>query len=134
MINSEFKKYGISKDLDNYWTTYAMEDYFFKVIEGYCYYGIHYKRKIANKIIDESDFTVSKKAKLKEFLLDVEKYGLDVLLKNKKYNYCKIKNDISDLQTLNINPIPIANKLEYDELESLLNIARRVTREEYFKE
>ena len=133
MINGEFKKYGISKDLDNYWTTYAMEDYFFKVIEGYCYSGIHYKRKIANKIIAKSDYKNSMKTKLKQFLLDVETLGLHAMSKSKEYNTCKINNRIKYLEEIGINPIPLPKDFEYDKLDNLSTIARDVANEKYFK-
>lgn len=134
LIKGEFKKYGITRELDNYWNANAMEDYFFSIVDGFCYKGDYYKREIANTIIDNSNNTLSMKNKLKEFLFEVEKKGLEKVKKSKKYNSCSINTRIKKLTVLNINPIPIPSNFNYDKLENLPSLARKVAKEKYFVE
>lgn len=134
LIKGELKKYGVTRELDNYWNTNAMEDYFFSIVDGFCYKGDYYKRKISNTIIDNSNNTPSMKNKLKEFLLEVEKNGLEKVKKSKKYNPCSINTRIQKLTALNINPIPIPSNFNYDKLENLPSLARKVAEEKYVVE
>ncbi len=132
LVKGELKKYGITRELDNYWNENAMENYFFDIINGFCYKGDYYKRKIANKIIDESNYTNYSKTKLKEFLLDLENKGFEGIKKMKKYNHCKINNRIEKLTALNINPITIPVNFNYDKLENLPELIRNTAKENCF--
>ena len=134
LVKSELKKYGIIRELDNYWNKNAIEDYFFSIIDGFCYKGDYYKRKIANAIIDNSNNTPSMKDKLKRFLLEVEKKGIEKVKKSKKYNPCSINTRIKKLNALNINPIPIPSNFNYDKLENLPTLIRKMAEEIYFVE
>lgn len=130
LVKVELKRYGLTRELDNYWDINSMEDYFFNIVEGYCYTGYHYKRKIANKIIDNSSYTKSMKEKLKQFLLEVENCGLEGV--RNKYNHCKISTRIQKLALLNINPIPLPDTSKYEKLEGLTSLSREVARKHYF--
>lgn len=132
LVKGELKKYGIARELSNYWNINAMENYFFSIVDGFCYTGDYYKRKLANRIIDNSNNTPSMKNKLKEFLLEVERKGLEKVKSSKKYNTCSINTRIKKLNELNINPIPIPANFNYDKLENLPTLTRKIAEEKYF--
>ena len=136
LIKREYNKYGIDRALDNYWSEQAMQEYYFDVLSDYFYKGDYYTRKLAYKIINESDNTSQTKVKLKLFLRDVENNTLAGLISDKKYSSQVIRNRIEKLDKLKINPIPIpkflAKSWEISELENLLTRARRIADENYF--
>lgn len=132
LLKSEFDDYGISKELNNYWSITAMEDYYWSIIDGYCYIGNHYKFKYANMIIKNSKLKENMKRKLEMFLLDIEKYGLEQIKNMSNYNYCKINNYIKRLKDLNINPIPLPKNCEFDQLDGLSEMTRKIANEKYF--
>lgn len=136
LIKSEYNKYGIDRELDNYWSKQAMEDYYFNVLSDYFYEGDYYTRKLAYKIINESNNASQTKVKLKSFLKDVENNRLAGLISDKKYSPQVIRNRIKKLNELSINPIPIPKLLvesrKIEHLENLLTRARRIADENYF--
>lgn len=136
LVKSELEKYGIIRELSNYWSEQAMEEYYFDFLSDYFYEGDYYTRDFADKIIDKSDNTEMSKEKLKKFLEDVENNTLAGLISNRKYSPQVIRNRIKKLNKLKINPIPIprliveSRKIEH--LENLLTRARRIANENYF--
>ena len=131
-IKNEYDKYGIDKDLDNYWNIQAMNEYYFNFLYDYLYEGNYYKRKTARQIINNSSYTISMKDKLKKFLKDIEKSKLYTLIAGRKYSNGAINNYIEKLNHLSINPIPIPEDSEYDKLDNLLNLAREKAKTTYF--
>lgn len=132
LLKSEFNEFGILKELDNYWSIAAMEKYYFSIIDGYCYNGNHYKVKYAHKIIENSNLKENMKRKLKLFLLDIEKYGLEQVKNMANYNHCKISNYIKRLEMLDINPIPLFKNCKFEQLEGLTAMSRKIANEKYF--
>lgn len=133
LVKSELEKYGTTRELINYWTKQAMEEYYFDVLSDYFYEGDYYTRDLAYKIINESNHTEKNKNKLKIFLREVEKNGLASLIADKKYNPIVIENRIQKLNELSINPIPIPRFIVgSNHLENLLTRARRIANENYF--
>lgn len=136
LIKREYNKYGIDRALDNYWSEQAMQEYYFDVLSDYFYEGDYYTRKLAYKIINESDNTRRTKVKLKSFLRDVEHNTLAGLISDKKYSPQVIRNRIEKLNELSINPIPIPKLLvesrKIEHLENLLTRARRIADQNYF--
>lgn len=132
LVKSELNKFGVAKELDNYWSINAMQEHYFNIIERYCYMGDYYKREISNTIIDNSEFNNNMKVKLKQFLLDVETHGLEKIRNSTNYNTCKINNRIQQLNLLNINPIPLPQNFKDDKLEGLLHLVKKISSEKYF--
>lgn len=132
-IKSEFDKYGIDKDINNYWSETAMQEYYFDFLKDFLYIGNYYNKILAYKIINESDNKIKQKSKLKKFLRDVERGKMDYIFHSKEYGYTKVKNYIEKLETLGINPIPILDIYNYDKLESLYTLAIKTAKEKYFK-
>ena len=135
-LKSKFKKEGITKDLDNYWSESAMTDYYFKFLHNFFNEGDYYKLYEGKRLIDKSDNTTKMKHKLIKFREDIILFTLDNLLKpkfckeankfnrgrkiimdygcakiikriNLKYSYAKIKNYIERLDEIGVNPISI---------------------------
>lgn len=135
-FKSKLEKEGIIRELDNYWSEQAMQEYYFDVLSDYFYEGDYYTRDKAYKIINESDNTRRTKIKLKKFLRDIEFNKLAGLISDKKYSTQLVRNRIEKLNELSINPIPIPKLLvgsrHIEHLENLLTRARRIADEIYF--
>lgn len=132
-IKSEFDKYGIDKDIDNYWTKEAMGEYYFDFLKNYLYIGDYLKKQIAYEKINKSDNKPKQISNLKKFLRDVEQGTMYDIFNCKEYGNTKINNYIKKLENLNINPIPISDIYFYDELPSLYTLAKKTAEEKYFK-
>lgn len=151
-IKSNFKKEGITKDLDNYWSKSAMIEYYFDFLQDYYNRGDYYKLDEGTNIIKKSkDNTVKMRNKLIKFRENIITYTLDNLLKpkfckevnklNKKkvlnYSYTKIKNYTERLDEIGVNPISIIDynggRTDRSSLPNLLKLLRGIAEEKYFK-
>ena len=144
LLKSEHDKYGIPKELEEYWTKSSMEDYFFKLLRGYLYEGDYQTIERARSIIDNSDYKPNMKHKLKKFVKHVGSYYLSNLMDPKfckemklHYSYGTINNYIKKLNKINVNPIPIqqlqGGTIDKETLPNLLKLARTVAEDKYFK-
>lgn len=131
----EQDQFGITRELDNYWSKEAMEEYYFKFLEGFFGIGPHRRLADAKLLIDNSDYSDNYKMKLKKFLDDI---SLEIdhreLSKNKKYYSSTIKKYKQMLADISVNTLCISkinNKI--DVLSNLLDLARDVAERKYFK-
>ena len=60
------------------------------------------------------------------------RYGIDGMIKKKKYCYDTVRKYIKILNELKINPITIPNELKDDHLFNLLKLAKTTSKEKYF--
>ena len=106
------KKYGITRDLINYWDISMWKSLLVDELQGYMLLGTHYKIEIAYKLIDDSEYTDSMKKRLKKFLNDTKKY--DGLTKTRNhYDRVTYKKYIKLLQTLRYSSIGVTTKLSF---------------------
>ena len=131
-IKREYRVNDIPKIIDYYWSKEAMELYFFDFLEPYLYEGDYYKRDVCKKIIDASNIKKLVKKRLNNFLLMESRYGIDGMIKKKKYCYDTVRKYIKILNELKINPITIPNELKDDHLFNLLKLAKTTSKEKYF--
>lgn len=74
-IVSNKKKYGISRDFENYLCEDMFQELYISILRDYMLIGAHhYKIKTAYKLINNSDYTAIIKKRLKKFLRDTQKY------------------------------------------------------------
>lgn len=130
-IKKEIKK-GVYNLLGVYWSKSAMIKYYFKLLKGFLYLGDYYKIKEINKQIQLSNYSKSYKLKLKKFVSEVDKYGIQGVINKKIYCVKTIKKYIQMLSNLKINPIPIPKESEYNYLNSLYNMAVEIAQNQYF--
>lgn len=144
LIKSEYDRYGIPKELEEYWTKSSMEDYFFTLLRGYLYEGDYQTIERARRIIDNSNYKSNMKHKLKKFVKHIGSCYLSNLMDPKfckemklHYSYGTINNYIEKLNAININPIPIQQlqgaTTDKETLLNLLKLARTVAEEKYYK-
>lgn len=129
----KLKKNGVLSEIDNYWNEEAMQKYYFNFLEPYLYTGNYYRRDVAKKIIDNLEIDSKLKKKLNKFLLMEKRYGIDGLVKKKKFCYSTVQKYISLLNQLNINPITIPEEYNYKELDNLLMKSKKKAEEVYLK-
>lgn len=132
-INNELKSFGILRCLDNYWNKDAMDFYFFEYIKPYFYEGDYYKKQISKQIINNSDYSRNMQDKLKKFILLIEVYGIDNIIKRKICCDSTYKSYVEKLNKLNVNPICIPKEWKYDKLTNLLKLAKEKAMYDYFK-
>lgn len=134
-IQNELKKYGVTAEIDSYWSQNSMQEYYFDFLEPFFGKGPHRRMKDAKKIIEESDYSETYKEKLKKFLDDISAEIDDrELIKSKKYSAPTIRRYKQMLSNLSINTIcvsRITDKIEI--LANLLDIAREIAETKYFK-
>lgn len=133
-IKKEYDKYGIDKNIDNYWSKDSMEEYYFKYLKDFFGIGQHYKLSIAKNIIDSSDYSNKYKEKLKRFLTEMTmEVDYRQLARNKLFSIETIKKYIEMLGNLNINTICLYEVYDgYDVIPNLLDIAKEVAEVKYF--
>ncbi|NJJ35108.1 hypothetical protein GSQ51_15915 [Clostridioides difficile] len=119
-LNYNKRKYGIEKDLKNYFNESLQVKYMLSNIRKVMYRGDYYTIGEATKIIDKSNIKEEDKKKLREFLVDISIKGvtgakeLEGYKKGKvKYTDYKFKKIVGMLGALNINPIVIPKCKEY---------------------
>ena len=83
-------------------------------------------------MINDSDYTLKTKSKLRKFLRDVEKETMSILLEENKYSVGKFQNRVDKLNELHINPIPIPQGYKYEKLDSLYNMLQEKAKRDYF--
>ena len=132
-INNNFKKYGIKKDIYNYWSKESMEEYYFKFLKDFFGEGKNYKIEKAEYIINSSNYSKVFKAKLKKFLRNLLENDEEILVKNKIYNINTIKRYERMLGSIGINTVLLPKMYQFDELKNILDIAREVADKKYFK-
>lgn len=132
LIKTEYDKYGIDKELSNYWSKESMQEYFFDFLYGYLYEGDYYKYTWSRKMIKDSTCTPKTKIKLRKFLRDVSKESLAGLIEKNKYPPNVIQNRIDKLNELNINPISIPEGYKYEKLDSLYKLLQAKAEQDYF--
>lgn len=134
-IKKEYEKYGIPKDLDYYWTQEAMEEYYFDFLSDFFGSGKHMKYFKAKELISKSDYSDTWKKKLKKFLKErmVQVDYKNIVKTKKTFNTYAEK-----LGALNINTLCMFEALEpffpeTDGIDNLLDLARNVANDKYFK-
>lgn len=130
-LNKEAKN-GIPKTLDEYWSKKSMEKYYFDVLKGYIYEGRYYKIGEIYKVIKKSNLEKDYKIKLKKFVKDVNKEGIYGIIETKLLCRRTIEKYIKMLVDLGINPVPIPNKSNFNELENLYYRAIEIAETRYF--
>ncbi len=129
-MKRELKRNGVSRELDNYWTKSAMEEYFFDFLKGFFYSCDYYRIDIAISKIKESLYSQSMQDKLIRFIKKVNKIGMTEV--KKCYSYSTAKSYIEKLEKIGLNPVTISEDKTYEKVENLLHRAKRVTEELYF--
>lgn len=110
-LNYLKNKYGISKELANYFDKSIYKKYFSMYALPFLFKGDYYKIYVAEKIINNSNINEKDKRLLREFLVDVSKYGisktrqLKVPIKNvnKEKDSDLINNDNEEHNNLRVN-------------------------------
>ena len=126
------KDYGSrEKIIDEYWNQKSMEEVYFKKLREYVYLGTHYKRRKANELIDNSNYSNNYKGKLKKFVFMINKYNITYVQKN-IYWRGTVKKYIEMLEQIGINPIVIPDDSKYEELPSLYKIAKGIAENKYY--
>lgn len=115
-LNYMKRTYRLDKRLENYLTVDFWGKYMTKNICPIFFKGDYYPISVSEKIIEKSSVREGDKTRLREFLCDVSKKGLD-RLKNlekdssgvikPKYSKYMIDKYTGMLEDLNINPIPL---------------------------
>lgn len=111
-LNYLKRKYGIAKELKNYFSMDIFKIYINKELLKFIFPGDHYKTYKAITVIKNSCLKDEEKKLLIDFLIDVSKYGITKtreLKCNKKLKYTeyKFKKALKLLQILDINPLLI---------------------------
>lgn len=130
-LNKEAKN-GIPKILDEYWSKKSMEKCYFDVLEGYIYGGRYYKIGKIYKVINNSDLEKNYKRKLKKFIRDVDKKGIYEIIETKLLCRTTTEKYIKMLVDLGVNPVPIPNESNFDELDNLYYKAIEIAETRYF--
>lgn len=130
-IKRELKRNGITRELENYWSISAMEEYFFEFLRGFFYNSNYYRLDVALDRIESSSYSKIMKHKLSLFIERVNKKGMTET--KKYYSYSTAKEYIEKLENIGLNPITIANDKTYTEMRNLLDRAKQEAEQTYFK-
>lgn len=130
-IKSELKKYGIARIIDNYWTKEAMQEYYFNLLRDFFHNCDYYRIDVAIQKIKRSDYKESMKNKLIAFITKINKNGMTKAKKD--YSAPTVKNYINKLEKIGLNPVTISIDKPYKKMENLLDRAKRIAEEIYFK-
>lgn len=134
-IKRELNKYGITDELENYWSIDGMQKNYFDFLVDFFGSGPHRRLKDAKKIIAKSDCFKTYKEKLKKFLEDISAEIDDrELVKSKKYSAPTVRRYKQMLSDLGINTLcvsRITNNIEA--LPNLLDLAKEKAERDYFK-
>lgn len=130
-IKRELKQYGVERTIDNYWTKEAMQEYYFDFLRGFFYNCDYYRIDVAIQKIKQSDYKESMKNKLIAFITKVNKNGMTETKKD--YSLPTVKSYIKMLERIGLNPVTISIDKPYKKMENLLNRAKRIAEEIYFK-
>lgn len=130
-IKRELEKYGVARTIDNYWTKEAMQEYYFNFLKDFFYNCDYYRIDVAIQKIKRSNYKESMKNRLIAFITIVNRSGMTETKKN--YSAPTIKNYISRLEKIGLNPITISIDKPYKKMENLLDRAKRIAEEIYFK-
>lgn len=134
-IVKEYKINGILRELDNYWTKNAMEEYYFKFLTVFFGIGKHMKYFKAKEIINHSDYSDIWKKKLKSFL---KKRMAQIDCKGIVKSRTTVNTYTQKLAELGVNTLCMFEAFEpffpnEDGLDNLLDLAKAVAKEKYFK-
>lgn len=122
-LNYNKRKYNIEKDLKCYFNESLQKKYMISNIQKIVYKGDYYNIREVDKLLKKSNLKEGDKEFLREFLIDVSKYGItgakQIIKDDKKYKYTpyKFKKAINFLEELNINPMLIPKNREYFHFE-----------------
>ena len=130
-LKYEEKEHYVERTIDTYWNEKAMIKYYFQFLERYFYEGNYCHLDIAKDKIQNSSNRKDTKEKLITFIKKIVDDGIDSL--KDSYCYNVIDRYTKKLNAIGVNLITIDDKYNYDNLENLLNIARRTAEEKYFK-
>lgn len=123
-LNYNKNRYNIQKTLENYFREDMKNNYMVKNIQKIVYKGDYYTIYHADNIIKNSQLKERDKILVRDFLIDVSKWGISgaksIKKKDKslKYTEFKYKKAIKLLEELNINPILIPKNLKAPNGES----------------
>ena len=127
----KYEEKYVERTIDTYWSKESMKKYYFQFLEKYFYEGNYYHLDTGFSLIQNSNGRKDTKANLTSFMEQIINYGIDSLKDNYCYNV--IDRYTKKLNAIGLNPIIIDDDYNYDNLENLLNIARRTAEEKYFK-
>ncbi len=127
----EFKKYGITRELVNYWSKDGMQMYYFDFLQDFFYSGDYYRIDIAIEKIENSLYTKSMQKKLILFIKRVNEIGMTET--KKFYSYSTFKNYIKKLGEIGLNPVTLRLDGNFLSMENLLSRAKRVAEKIYFR-
>ena len=123
-LNYIKRQYGSTKSLINYLRDDVWKSYMSKHLCPFFFAGNFYKINIATDIIDKSDVKEMDKTKLREFLCDVSKCGLEGIKKlekdggkkgnEPKYTKYLVNKYLKLLKQLEINPLLIPKNMKIE--------------------
>lgn len=125
------RKKEVPRDIKNYFTKEAMEEYYFKFLRPYFYQYDYIKISNAIDIIRKSSYTQTIKLNLIKFLKVVDMVGMT---NTKKYFcYNAVTKYLDLLNKLELNPICLSDSSKFDRITNLLDQAKEVAQKNYFK-
>lgn len=132
-IKRELKKEKekVERTLDNYWNECAMKKYYFDFLRGFFYYGDYYRIDVAIEMIKNSSYSINMQDKLIKFITKINENGITETKKD--YSSETFRNYIKRLKNIGLNPITISINKDYTKMENLLDRAKRIATEIYFK-
>ncbi|RKQ16447.1 hypothetical protein [Ureibacillus endophyticus] len=112
MKRNDGKGKNRAKKLSEYFKEELYREYMINHVTPIIRKGDYYKITKAEKILDESNFSRKKKEKLRSFLVDISKNGID---SPKKYlSKPTFRRYLQDLESLGINPVLIPkNRVDF---------------------
>lgn len=128
-INSEYKKYRITKDLLNYWNQASYDEYL-KVYEDILYTQDYYRIDVAlRKIKEVKRMRPSTKKRICRLLVLINEFGETKGRKefSKEYSQSSFYRDMAKLKKLGINPITFGNMKRdtFQDIECLKNFLKK---------
>ena len=128
-INSEYKKYRVTKDLLNYWNQASYDEYL-KVYEDVLYTQDYYRIDVAlSKIKETRKMRPTTKKRICRLLELINEFGETKARKkfSKEYSQSAFYRDMKKLKELGINPITFGNIQEnnFNDIEYLKNFLKK---------
>lgn len=128
-INSEYKKYRITKELCNYWSLDSYNEYM-QVLEKVLYTQDYFRIDIAlNKIKNLEKMRPSTKKRICRLLILINEYGETLARRkfSKEYSQSAFYRDMAKLKELGINPITFGNMMDIniEDIEYLKNFLKK---------
>ncbi len=130
LIKRNLEKYGIPKDLHEYWTKSSFYEWYIKTLEGYLFTGDYYKINKVKDIVMNSSYGKVKKENIIKFVEMVNLVGMENV--KKQINRNTIKEYISILNELGVSCYCIDDNETIDFMENMLKRIIRISNEKYF--